>query len=47
MTRNISLLLVCTAILLSLMPVTASAEEAELSGIDVYVVGQHAYVAGG
>ena len=47
MTRNISLLLVCATILLNPMLVTASAKEAELPGLDVYVVGQHAYVAGG
>jgi hypothetical protein len=47
MTRNISLLLVCTAIFLSLMLVTASADGEGLLGLDVYVVGNHAYVAGG
>ena len=47
MTRNISLLLVCTVILMSLMPVTASADNEELKGFDVYVVGHHAYVAAG
>ena len=47
MKRNISLRLVCTAIFLSLMSVAASADETELPGLDVYVIGQHAYVAGG
>jgi hypothetical protein len=46
MTRKISLLLVCTAIFISLMPVTTSAGEDELPGLDVYVVGSHAYVPG-
>ena len=41
MTRNISLLLVCTAIFLSLMLVTASAAEEELLGLDVYVVASY------
>jgi hypothetical protein len=47
MTRNVYLLLVCTAIFLSLMLVTAGAEGEELPGLDVYVIGQHAYVAAG
>jgi hypothetical protein len=47
MTQNVSLLLVCTAIFLSLMLVTASAEGEELPGLDVYVIGRHAYVAVG
>ena len=47
MKRNIFLLLVCAAIFLNLMLVTASADGEGLLGLDVYVVGNHAYVAGG
>ena len=47
MARNVSFLLVFTAIFLSLTPVSADAEREELPGLDVYVVGNHAYVAGG
>jgi hypothetical protein len=47
MTRYVSLLLAATAILLILMSVTANAGGEELPGLDVYVIGHHAYVAGG
>jgi hypothetical protein len=46
MKRNVFLLLVCAAIFLNLMLVTASADKEELLGLDVFVVGHHAYVAG-
>ena len=47
MTRNVLLLLVCTTIFLSMMLVSASADKEELLGLDVFVVGHHAYVAEG
>jgi hypothetical protein len=47
MNRNVFILLVCAAIFLNLMLVTASADKEELLGLDVFVVGHHAYVAGG
>ncbi len=46
MTRKTFMLSVCAAIFLSLMLASAGAVEEELPGLDVYVLGQHAYVAG-
>ena len=40
-------LFVCMAILLLLIVVTGSIAKEELPGLDVYVVGQHAYVSAG
>jgi hypothetical protein len=47
MTPHFPLLWVCTAIFLSLMLVLPSGVEEELPEFDVYVLGQHAYVAAG
>ena len=47
MKRHFSLLVACAAIFLSLMSASVGAAEEALAGLDVYVLGQHAYVAGG
>ena len=46
MTRNFSLMAIGTTLFLSLMLATAAGGE-ELPGLDVHVIGQHAYVASG
>jgi hypothetical protein len=47
MRSHFPLWLVCATIFLSVLLVSASAAEKEPMGLDVYVLGQHAYVAGG
>ena len=47
MTRRFSLLLVFAAIFLGLILASSGASEEVLSGHNVYVLGQHAYVAAG
>ena len=47
MTRSVSLFLVCAVFCLSLMPGPSVGHAEELPGLDVYVIGHHAYVAGG
>ena len=47
MRRSLFLMVVGTTIFLSLMLATGAAGAEELPGSDVYVIGQHAYVAAG